>query len=86
MESFIIDKYERYTYPFAVIILTIIGVIVSARKSREGIGMQIVLGIILAFIYFIMSIGTIIISNANLKLLGTLSIVITCLSSFLPGP
>lgn len=53
LESFIIDKYERYTYPFAVIILTVIGVIVSARKSREGIGMQIVLGILLAFVYIL---------------------------------
>ncbi|MCP4520826.1 MAG: YjgP/YjgQ family permease [Cytophagales bacterium] len=53
LEAFIIDRYERYTYPFAIIILTMIGVIVSARKSREGIGMQILLGIILAFVYIL---------------------------------
>ena len=53
LEVFLIEKYERYTYPFAVIILTIIGVIVSARKSREGAGFQIAFGFILAFVYIL---------------------------------
>lgn len=47
------EKYERYTYPFAIIILTIIGVIVSSRKSREGVGFQIAFGFLLAFVYII---------------------------------
>ncbi len=53
VEVFEIEKYERYTYPFAVIILTCLAVIVSGRKSREGVGLQIVFGLILAFIYVI---------------------------------
>lgn len=48
-----IEKYLRLTYPFAIVILTMIGVILSARKSREGPGFQIALGFVLAFIYII---------------------------------
>lgn len=53
IEVYLTEKYERYTYPFAIIILTIIGVIVSARKTREGSGFQIAFGFLLAFIYII---------------------------------
>lgn len=53
IEIYIIEKYLRFTYPFAIIILTMIGVILSARKSREGAGFQIALGFLLAFIYII---------------------------------
>ena len=48
-----IEKYLRYTYPFAVLILTFIGVTVSARKVRGGTGFQIALGFLLAFILII---------------------------------
>ncbi|TAF67400.1 MAG: YjgP/YjgQ family permease [Cytophagales bacterium] len=51
LETYLIERYERFTYPFAIIILTIIGVIVSARKTREGAGLQIAFGFILAFVY-----------------------------------
>jgi lipopolysaccharide export system permease protein len=50
---FEIEKSERFTYPFAIVILTVIGVIVSARKSRGGTGVQIALGFALAFIYIL---------------------------------
>jgi lipopolysaccharide export system permease protein len=49
-----VEKYERITYPFAVIILTMIGVVVSARKSRGGTGFQVAFGFILAAIYILM--------------------------------
>ncbi|HVD98066.1 MAG TPA: LptF/LptG family permease [Cytophagaceae bacterium] len=51
---YLVEKYERMTYPFAIIILTMIGVVVSARKSREGTGFQIAFGFILAAIYILM--------------------------------
>ncbi len=51
VEIYITEKYERITYPFAIIILTVLGVLVSARKSRQGVGGQIVLGILLALLY-----------------------------------
>ncbi|WP_114781380.1 LptF/LptG family permease [Botryobacter ruber] len=53
IETYLIEKYERYSYPFAIIILTVIGVIVSARKARGGVGVQIALGFFLAFVFII---------------------------------
>ena len=60
IEVFLIEKYLRFANPISVIILTIIGFLVSARKSRGGVGFQIALGFSLAFIYilfFMMSKG-----------------------------
>jgi lipopolysaccharide export system permease protein len=48
-----IEQYSRFTKPFAILILTMMGVIVSARKSRGGVGFQIALGFVLAFIYIL---------------------------------
>ncbi len=53
LEVYLIEKYTRFTQPFAILILTAIGVIVSARKSRRGVGLQIALGFALAFIYIL---------------------------------
>ncbi len=52
-QIYLSDKYERYAYPYAMFILTIIGVIMSARKSRAGVGGQISLGFVLAFVFII---------------------------------
>jgi lipopolysaccharide export system permease protein len=48
---FLVEKYVRYMSPFAAVILTFMGVVVSARKTRRGIGLQIAVGFILAFVY-----------------------------------
>ncbi len=53
IEVYQIEKYMRYTSPFAALILTFIGLGVSARKSRGGAGFHIALGFLLAFIYII---------------------------------
>ena len=53
IEVYEIEKYIRYTSPFAALILTFIGLGISARKSRGGAGFQIALGFLLAFIYII---------------------------------
>ncbi len=53
-----IEKYVRFTSPFAILILTAMGVIVSARKSRQGVGFQIAFGFVLAFIYILIFIMT----------------------------
>lgn len=50
---YVTEKYARYTYPFAMVILTFFGVIVASRKSRRGIGGQIALGFVLAFVYLL---------------------------------
>lgn len=49
-----IERYVRYMSPFAAIILTFIGVIVSSKKTRGGSGFQIALGFLLAFVYIIL--------------------------------
>lgn len=54
INPYLIEKYIRYTSPFAIIILTMIGVILSARKTREGAGLQIALGFVLAFVYILL--------------------------------
>ena len=46
-----IEKQRRLTMPFSAIIRTIIGVSLSARKRRGGIGWNIGIGIALAFSY-----------------------------------
>lgn len=48
------EKQERFAYPFATLILTVIGVSLSSRKTRGGIALQIGLGLILGFIYVFM--------------------------------
>ena len=53
LETYLLEKYSRDTRPFAIIILTVIGVIMSARKSRRGVGWQVALGFILAFTYLL---------------------------------
>ncbi len=53
VETYLLEKYARFTQPFAIIILTGIGLIVSARKSRRGTGLQIALGFALAFVYLL---------------------------------
>ena len=51
--AFQIEKYVRYMQPFAVILLTLLGVLVSSKKSREGMGFLIAIGFLLAFLYAI---------------------------------
>lgn len=52
LDVYIMEYYERFAYPFAILILTFMGVVVSARKSREGIAKQLVIGFILCFVYY----------------------------------
>ncbi|HAF29862.1 MAG TPA: hypothetical protein DCG75_12535 [Bacteroidales bacterium] len=49
----LIDKYSRFAYPFSTFILTLIGVALSSRKVRGGIGMHIGFGLLLSFSYIL---------------------------------
>ncbi len=49
--SFELVKYQRTSYPFASYVLTLIGVAVSSRKSRGGIGVHIATGLAFVFMY-----------------------------------
>jgi lipopolysaccharide export system permease protein len=53
VEVYEVEKYTRYAYPFSVFILVFMGVIVSARKSRGGTGVQIAVGFVLSFIFIL---------------------------------
>ncbi|MCB0401045.1 MAG: LptF/LptG family permease [Flavobacteriales bacterium] len=46
-----IEKHQRGAYPFATFVLTLIGVSISSRKVRGGIGMHIGLGLVISFSY-----------------------------------
>jgi lipopolysaccharide export system permease protein len=53
LKLFLIEKHRRYASPFAVFILTVIGVTLSSRKVRGGIGMNIGVGLMLSFSYIL---------------------------------
>jgi lipopolysaccharide export system permease protein len=54
LNTYKVEKYRRDATPFAVIILTIIGVSVSARKTRGGSGLNLAFGIVMAASYVVM--------------------------------
>lgn len=49
-----VERYRRDATPFSVIILTIIGVVVSARKTRGGSGLPLAIGIVTAAFFVVM--------------------------------
>jgi lipopolysaccharide export system permease protein len=48
-----VELYRRTATPFAVLMLTIIGAVVSSRKVRGGSGLHLALGIVIAVIYIL---------------------------------
>ncbi len=54
IELYEVENYKRTSFPFATFILTIIGVCVSSRKVRGGVGLQIALGLLLSCIYIML--------------------------------
>lgn len=48
-----LEKYKRFVYPFSAYILTLMGVSLSSRKVRGGIGLPLGLGILLSFTYIL---------------------------------
>ena len=53
LKLFLIEKYRRFANPFAVFVLSLIGVTLSSRKIRGGIGMNIGIGLALSFSYIL---------------------------------
>lgn len=48
---YVTELYRRYAAPFAVLLLTLIGFAVSARKARGGVGVHLGKGILISFLY-----------------------------------
>ena len=53
LERFEVVNYKRTSVPFASFILTLIGVVLSARKIRGGIGMHIAIGLLVGATYVV---------------------------------
>lgn len=47
------EKYQRFVYPLSAYVLTLIGVSLSSRKVRGGIGLPLGIGIFLCFAYIV---------------------------------
>lgn len=48
---FLIEKHKRWASPFAIIVLTVIGVSVASKKTRGGLGVNIALGLVICVLY-----------------------------------
>lgn len=53
LTDMLFEKYHRFVYPLSTYVLTLIGVALSSRKVRGGIGLPLGLGIILCFTYIL---------------------------------
>jgi lipopolysaccharide export system permease protein len=62
-----VEKHRRMAFPFATLVLTLIGVSLSSRKVRGGIGLHLGLGIGLSFAFILfMQVSTTFATNGNL--------------------
>lgn len=63
-----IELWQRLLNPLAIIVMTFIGVAVSSRKTRGGIGVHLAIGITIAFAFIVfMKITTVFAINGNLS-------------------
>ncbi len=53
IEFFEVEMYKRTAFPFATFILTIIGVSLSSRKVRGGVGLHIAVGLVISCVYIL---------------------------------
>ena len=53
VNRYLVEMYQRFAFPFAGIILTLIGVALSSRKVRGGIGLHLGFGIAITFTYIL---------------------------------
>lgn len=61
------ELYKRTSFPFATFVLTLIGLSVSSRKSRGGIGGNIAIGLFLVFVFiFTMKVTAVAAENVGL--------------------
>ena len=68
-----IELHQRTSYPFAAYILTIMGVSVSSRKKRGGIGVNVAIGLTIVFVY-IFSMKMLTVASMNVGLPAIISV------------
>jgi lipopolysaccharide export system permease protein len=82
-----VKKYERIVFPFATLVLTLIGVSVSSRKTRGGVGFSLGFGLALTFLYILfMQVFTVLATFGNFPALlavWTPNIIFTVVALFL---
>src|SRR5690606_56352 len=54
MTDLLLEKYKRYIGPFSAYILTLMGVSLSSKKVRGGIGLSLGIGIALSFTFLVL--------------------------------
>ncbi|WP_114940302.1 MULTISPECIES: LptF/LptG family permease [Mucilaginibacter] len=54
LKAIYFEKYHRFVYPLSAFVLTLIGVSISSRKVRGGVGLPLGIGILLCFAYIIL--------------------------------
>ncbi|MDW8334622.1 MAG: LptF/LptG family permease, partial [Bacteroidia bacterium] len=54
VKDLVLEKHERWAFPFATPVLTLIGVALSSRKRRGGLGLQLGLGLLITFLYILL--------------------------------
>ncbi|AYL94699.1 LptF/LptG family permease [Mucilaginibacter celer] len=54
LKSIYFEKFHRFVYPLSAYVLTLIGVSISSRKVRGGVGLPLGIGILLCFAYIIL--------------------------------
>ncbi len=54
LPELLINRMERFAFPFAAFILTLIGFSLATAKKRGGIAMQLGVGIVLAFVFIVL--------------------------------
>ena len=63
-----IELYQRLINPLAIIVMTLIGVAIAARKTRGGIGVHLAIGISIAFAFIVfMKVTTVFATNGDLS-------------------
>lgn len=54
LNDYKVERYRRDATPFSVILLTLMGVVVSSRRTRGGSGLHLAIGIVLASLFVVM--------------------------------
>jgi len=55
MNDLLFEQYKRYLQPLSAFVLTLIGVALSSRKVRGGVGLPLGIGIFLSFAYIVLN-------------------------------